>query len=143
MAIVDYTTGVQPVAELGHRVMKAENKVDFSVVAASSGDVCQVLDIPAEAKVNRVDAVIVTAEGAAVTGTLGDGTTPNGWDASVSANGAAGTLTSSQPGVDTYGYGKFYPTTDTIDFVVGVGGLDTAVIIFTAEYTLIERYAVT
>ena len=143
MATTDYTTGVQPVLELGHRVMKAENKVDFSETAASSGDVCQVLDIPAEAKVNRVDTVIVTAEGAAVSGTVGDGTSPAGWDATVSANGAAGTLTSSQPGVDTYGYGKFYPAADTIDFVVGAGGLSTAVIIFTAEYTLVERYAVT
>jgi hypothetical protein len=141
MATRSYVSGRPTVVELGNRVMKAANEVSFADTNASSGDVCQVLTIPQYAKVNRVDCIIKTAEGSAVTGEMGDGADTNGWDASINFNAAAGTLTSPTQGTDAYAYGKFYTSEDTIDIIPGAGGLSTAVVVVSAEYTMSERYA--
>lgn len=104
----------------------AECQVDFSLTAASLGDVLQLITLPQGAVVDNAKAYIVTAAGKTATMSLGDGTTPNGWDASVNLNATAGTMTRTLEATDTYGVGKLYTATDTIDAVITAGTSLTA-----------------
>ena len=67
------------------------NKVDFSKTGGGSGDTVQMLTIPSGTIVLAVAHIVDTAEGGTSTGTIGDGTDPNGWIASVNNNATAGT----------------------------------------------------
>ena len=127
--------------ELGHRVTKLSNKIDFSEFNVGAGDTVQCLKVAKDMLVRNVSVIIVTAEGATTTATVGDGDGADSWDASTNLNATAGTLTSGLAGTDAYATaGKFYTAADTIDLVVSAA-CDTAVIIVEAEASHIERYS--
>ena len=136
--ITSFISGQQEHADLGGRVVRAENKLNFATTNVAGADVVQALKIPANALVDKVWTVITTAEGATATGTVGDGTTANGWDASININATAGTVLCSLEATDTYGKGKLYSTADTID-IVPADALDAAVVHIIAQYTILEK----
>lgn len=103
--------------------------------ALASGDVLEVLRIPAKTQVLAAGVDVITASGATLTIDLGDGSDIDGFLDGVNANSAAGyscttvtvvegtpnTLSPSMP------FGKFYSSADTIDVVFnnapGVAGV--------------------
>jgi len=86
-------TGVIPYEKFpGTRLKTLSNVVDFSKFNAGSSDLIQMLRIPANFLVLGVSHRVLTAEGGTSTGTIGDGTDPDGWIASVNNNATAGTL---------------------------------------------------
>jgi hypothetical protein len=133
MAIHDLTAGVAGVPCDGiDRLYRLANKLDFSRHNVLSGDTVCVLDVKAATKVVRLYTKVVTPQGAAATATVGDNADPDGWDASVDLNAAAGTLSQTVT-TDAFGAdGKLYAADDTIDLVVSAD-LDTAVIEVYAE----------
>lgn len=140
MANVDYTVGKQTAELLGNMTVKVENVVDFSVVNLAAADTAQVLDIPAGALVSQVQAVVRTAEGDTTAIHIGDDADQNGWNDSVDL-GSAGE-SHAAPGTDQYASdgGKFYASADTIDVEASTEVIiDTAVVIFTAIYTILEE----
>jgi len=68
------------------------NTVDFSKFNGGSGDTIQMIGVPANFLVQSVMHRVLVAEGGTSTGTIGDGTDPNGWIASVDNNAAANTF---------------------------------------------------
>lgn len=139
--LTEITDGSQATRDLGVRIVKAEVLVDFAVTPASNGDVVQVLNIPAGAKLMQVDTVIKTPEGGVLTANIGDATDPNGWDALIDLDAAAETETRSLPGTDALAtIGKFYPTADTLDLTL-TADADTAAVVVTAVYMFIEQFA--
>lgn len=101
------------------------NTVDYSETNAAASDVLQVLNVPANTFVLRAGYRVMTAEGAAAGGTLGDGADPDGFFATMDVNAVAVALSAGA----TVGYalGKFYTAADTIDHVVSAA-LDAAVV---------------
>jgi hypothetical protein len=135
---IDHTPAQQ---ELGHRVTKLSNKIDFSEFNVGSGDTVQCLKVAKDMLVTNVRVIVVTPEGATATATVGDATAADGWDASTNLNATAGTVTAGLAGTDSYATaGKLYTAADTIDLVVSAA-LDTAVLIVEAEAVYLERYS--
>lgn len=72
-------------------IKKLVSVVDFSKFNAGSSDLIQMIRVPANFLVLGVSHRVITAEGGTSTGTIGDGTDPDGWIASVNNNATAGT----------------------------------------------------
>ena len=136
--VTTFVSGTQEHLDLAGRAIGACNTLNFAATAVSAADVVQALKIPANALVTRVTTIIRTAEGATCTATVGDGTTADGWDASVNLNAAAGTTLRSLEATDTYGVGVFYSSADTIDLVMG-HDTDAAKVTVMAEYSMVDR----
>lgn len=118
-------------------------ELDCSVQNLAQNDVANLLNIPAGSFVHGVRWEVLTAEGGAATGEIGDGDDVDGWsnattvdvnDDTVDAMTAL-TLTDGTPNVVSgYTAGKFYPAAGTIDFKAGAA-LDTAKIKVSALIT--------
>lgn len=128
-----------------YHVTRLAVTLDFAAIAAAraaagataltSGDVLQVLRIPAKTQVLAVGADVTKAEGGTLTIDVGDGTDTDGYLDGVNANTVAGysctqvtvvegtpnTLSPSMP------FGKYYGAEDTIDVVLN-NAADLAVI---------------
>jgi hypothetical protein len=126
------------------KVTRMEVVLDFAKIAAArtaagatalaSGDVLEVIPVPAKALVMRVGYDVTTAEGATATFDLGDGSDTDGYlnDADLNAVGSgvmALTLASGTPNtVAGYSNGKYYSAADTIDVLLNNSSIDTAVV---------------
>jgi len=103
--------------------------------ALTSGDILQVLSIPAFTFVHAAGINLITAEGGTLTLDLGDGSDADGYLDGVDGNAAAPTgyastlvLAEGAPNTVTgYTKGKLYLAADTID-IVFVNAPDTAVL---------------
>lgn len=103
------------------------NDVDFSKRNAAAADVFEVLNIPANAFVERVNVRTLLGE-ASQTLSVGDGSGTSSWlsatDVATTGNVASSTLamTEGTPNTVTgYSAGKFYSAADTIDILVPAG----------------------
>ena len=126
------------------KVTRMEVVLDFAKIAAArtaagatalaSGDVLEVIPVPAKALVMRVGYDVTTAEGATATFDLGDGSDTDGYlnDADLNAVGSgvmALTLASGTPNtVAGYSNGKYYSAANTIDVLLNNSSIDTAVV---------------
>jgi hypothetical protein len=139
--ITTIADGFQPVVNLGTQFSVIQKEIDFSETNGGNGDTIECLPIAANTYVQNVGVIVKTAEGGTATATVGDGTDPNGWDASTNLNATAGTVTLGLPGTDAYATaGKFYTAADTIDLVLG-NACDAAKVIVFATIVNIEDYA--
>jgi hypothetical protein len=118
-----------------YSLTKIEVQVSLPSIAAArtaagattlaSGDVLEVLRIPAKTQVLAVGADVTTASGATLTIDLGDGADIDGFLDGVNANTAAGyssttvTLVEGAPNTlsPAFGFGKYYGSADTIDVI--------------------------
>lgn len=126
MATQDRTGGGSaPSLVDAQRVRFIRRKIDFSATTAENADVIQALNIPANTLVLRAGTIVRTAEGSALTATLGDGSDADGFVTSVDLNAvevksSALALTEGTPNTVTgYSGGKLYTADDTIDLVLG------------------------
>lgn len=128
-----------------YRLTKLAVTLDFAAIAAArsaagataltSGDVLEVLRIPAKTQVLAVGADVTKAEGGTLTLDVGDGVDPDGFLDGVNANTVAGyssttvTIVEGTPNTisPAFGFGKYYHAADTID-VVTVNAADNAVV---------------
>jgi hypothetical protein len=105
-----------------NKMFVLRNQLDFSDVPVAAADVVQALVIPANTMVIDVLTRVVTAEGAACTADVGDGTDPNGFDDAIDLNATAGITTQSAAGTDAYATtaskGKVYTAADTLDLTM-------------------------
>lgn len=107
------------------------NEIDLTGGAITQGDIYQCIAFPEDTLVMQVKIEWLTpAVGTTLTVDIGDGTTGNGWDASVNGKSAAGTWTTSAVGTDTYAVaasmGKFYESADSIDMTMTTATAITA-----------------
>lgn len=114
-------------------------KLDFAAIAAArvaagqaaigAADVLELIPVRAGTWVQLVALQVTTAEGAAATADMGDGTTPAGYLSNVDLNaiGFTGSLITSTYSV-AVGGGKLYAADDTIDMVVDSASVDVAVV---------------
>jgi hypothetical protein len=123
-------------------VTKIEVELDFAAIAAAraaagataltSGDVLEVIQLPAKTYVMAVGLDVTTAEGGTLTIDIGDGSAADGYLDGVDANTVASyasalALTEGAPNTVTgYSAGKYYAAADTID-VKTVNAADAAV----------------
>ena len=131
--VTKHVDGAMPTVDLNSRKMVVEKIIDFAVDPASAADVVQVLPIPKGAIVTKVVSVVLTAQGATCTATVGDGAGANSWDASINLNSTGGYY--SAAGTDAYAHGKYYAEADTIDITLGHNAT-VAKVLFAAEYML-------
>jgi hypothetical protein len=126
------------------KVTRMEVVLDFAKIAAArtaagatalaSGDVLEVIPVPAKTLVMQVGYDVTTAEGATATFDLGDASDTDGYlnDADLNAVGSgvmALTLASGTPNtVAGYSNGKYYSAADTIDVLLNNSSIDTAVV---------------
>lgn len=138
-------TGKPYVTDLGNRVMKVENLVDFSVAGTqtTSTDVIQVLPIPKGAFVFSVGTYVHTVStGTGDINSVGDGSAVDGWIAAdLVCDSAADTSHSLVS--DTYPAlgGKLYTAADTIDFTMKTAVNTDGKMLVWAIYTIIEAVA--
>lgn len=129
MASKDYTVGGDkhlPYTPGGGGVIVSYTH-DFLKNPHSSTDVLGVIKVPAGCRVLYVAQDVKRPEGATLTFNVGDGVTAAGYLSAANGNAAADTITCSglaltegTPNTITgYSNGKFYPTADTIDVVLG------------------------
>ena len=149
---VDMTAGSNAFS-LGGGMVRISNSIDLQAAqdantAAGGGtfvssDIIQCLDIPANMFVLNVFSKIKTASVATtLTAEVGDGDDPNGWDASIDLEGAAGTVGYAIGGTDAYSTtnGRLYSAADTIDLVLTVsaitslGAVDLVALCFDPTY---------
>ena len=123
-------------------VTTIEVELDFAAIAAAraaagataltSGDVLEVIQLPAKTYVLAVGLDVTTAEGGTLTIDIGDGSAVDGYLDGVDANTVASyasalALTEGAPNTVTgYSAGKYYAAADTID-VKTVNAADAAV----------------
>jgi len=123
-------------------VTKIEVELDFAAIAVAraaagataltSGDVLEVIQLPAKSYVMAVGLDVTTAEGGTLTIDIGDGSAADGYLDGVNANAVASyastlALTEGAPNTVTgYSAGKYYAAADTID-VKTVNAADAAV----------------
>ena len=105
----------------GKKCFVIEKEFDCSETNLVSGDTYQALGIPANTLVTNVAVQVITAEGAASTVDVGDGTDPDGWCDGASTNAVTAVL-----GTGDLKAGKVYAVADTLDVLVN-DALDTAV----------------
>lgn len=107
------------------------NKIDLSDINSAASDVIQALAVPAKTFVIDVLTRVVTAEGGALTATVGDGSGAASWDGATDLNASALTVTQSAAGTDAYATtaakGKYYADEDTIDLTMSAAIGDAAV----------------
>lgn len=139
MATQDLTTG--GALGISHYALGEEfnfsKEFDLAVTNSASGDVLQLIDIPAKTLVKGVQVVLLTLEGGTLTGTFGDGDDADGWikapvDFDATANDVYGsghilaisTVTGTHD--DAYHPGKYYAAADTIDVTMSANAGDLA-----------------
>lgn len=126
------------------KVTRMEVVLDFAKIAAArsaagvtalaSGDVLEVIPVPAKTLVMRVGYDVTTAEGATATFDLGDGSDADGFlnDVDLNAVGSgvmALALTEGTPNTITgYSNGKYYSAADTIDVTLNNNAINVAVV---------------
>ena len=127
MADVDLSSGT--VKSNINGFVTAVNVVDFSVNNATAADVIQIIQIPAGATLIAAGSVVLTAEAATATATLGIDGAADAIDASVDFNGAQ-YLNTGMLEADTWGatVGHYFSAADTIDYVLE-HDMDTAKIL--------------
>ena len=127
----DKTAGVASIPWDGlNKPYRLDNKVTIPVGAVST-DIIQCLPVKAGTLVLDAYVKMITpATATAISATVGDGATADGYDASIDLKGAAGVLYKSNP-ADTYpaAGGKYYSADDTIDLVVTVNTMTVAAVI--------------
>lgn len=138
----DLTTGVQPPSQTKSLLGVQEIYVDFTdaknqvTIAAGNTNTLQVGKVSAGTIVKAIDAIVDTAEGEAVTATVGDGDNPDGFIASLNLNSATGTIGA---GAYTAAYGKYYAADDTIDLVIA-NSSGSAITLDTGKLRLIVQF---
>ena len=129
-------------AEGLNKVTRMEVVLDFAAIAAArsaagaaalaSGDVLEIMPIPAKTHVLSVGYDVTTAEGASATFDLGDGSDTDGYLNDVSLNSVASgvmalALTEGAPNtIAGYSNGKYYSAADTIDLTLNTNSVDAA-----------------
>jgi hypothetical protein len=124
------------------KVTRMEVVLDLAAIAAArsaagaaalaSGDVLEVIPVPAKSLVMRVGYDVTTAEGAVATFDLGDGSDTDGYLNDVDLNTVASgvmalTLATGTPNtVAGYSNGKYYSAADTIDVLLNSASVDAA-----------------
>ena len=137
MATLTVTGNASTAASLpiGKPVRMVSQVVDFSTFTNASGDVIQVIEVPANTLCLYAGMDVLTADGAGNSGTLslGDGADV---DAFVSASTPTAGLEvtreragTSAMGTTSIGY-RIYAAADTIDLVIGSGAIDAKVRVF-------------
>lgn len=111
-----FVDGKQAVQDLGHRLVKLENTLDFAVHNISSGYVCQALKVPKGMVIVDQGTKVIRAEGSVASCDIGDSADPNGYDDAVDLNASAYLRTVN--GTDAYAKGREYTADDTIDLEV-------------------------
>jgi len=112
----------------------ADYRASAGLAALASGDVYEILELPAKTLVLRVGYDVTTAEGATATVHVGDGSDADGFLASVNLNSvgsgvSALALTEGAPNTITgYSGGKYYSAADTIDLTLNNASIDLAVV---------------
>ena len=99
------------------------------LTALTSGDILEVIRVPANTFVTNVALNVTTAEGGTLTVDVGDGPDFDGYIDGVNANTAAAYIPVA--GTAAYEQGKFYTAADTIDVKINKAA-DTAVMTLTA-----------
>ena len=124
------STPAIPAAGL-NKVYVLRNRLDFSDTNTAASDVVNALVIPANTYVIDVLTKVVTAEGGALTATVGDLSGANSWDAQTDLNGSVGTWTQSTVGTDAYAAsaarGKVYSSATYISLTMSAAIADAAV----------------
>ncbi len=126
------------------KVTRMEVTLDFAKIAAArsaagatalaSGDVLEVIPVPAKSLVMRVGYDVTTAEGATATFDLGDGSDADGYLNDVDLNSVASgvmalALTEGTPNtISGYSNGKYYSAADTIDITLNNNAINVAVV---------------
>ncbi len=126
------------------KVTRMEVTLDFAKIAAArsaagatalaSGDVLEVIPVPAKSLVMRVGYDVTTAEGATATFDLGDGSDADGYLNDVDLNTVASgvmalALTEGTPNtISGYSNGKYYSAADTIDITLNNNAINVAVV---------------
>ena len=120
---------------IGKPIRMVSQIVDFSQFTNASGDVVQVIEVPANTLCLYAGLDVLTADGAGNSGTLslGDGADV---DAFVSASTATAGMEvtraragDSSMGTTSIGY-RVYAAADTIDLVIATGAIDAKVRVF-------------
>lgn len=112
----------------------ADYRASAGLAALASGDVYEILELPAKTLVLRVGYDVTTAEGATATVHVGDGSDADGFLASVNLNSVGSgvmslALTEGAPNTITgYSGGKYYSAADTIDLTLNHASIDLAVV---------------
>lgn len=130
-----------------HSVYIISNTVDFADLSTAglsgvtTGDVVQLLDIPAGTIVKNVGVYIYSAisaeSGTTATGaTVGDGADPNGWITTVdlarvaaAVSGVSNSNGAYVLGTTDFDIGKYYATADTIDMTITLVSLQARYIV--------------
>ena len=99
------------------------------LTALTSGDILEVIRVPANMLVTNVALNVTTAEGGTLTVDVGDGSNDDGYIDGVNANATAAYITVA--GTDAYEQGRFYTAADTIDVKLN-NAADAAVMTLTA-----------
>ena len=99
------------------------------LTALTSGDILEVIRVPANTLVTNVALNVTTAEGGTLTVDVGDGSNDDGYIDGVNANATAAYITVA--GSDAYEQGRFYTAADTIDVKLN-NAADAAVMTLTA-----------
>ena len=126
------------------KVTRMEVVLDFAKIAAArsaagvtalaSGDVLEVIPVPAKTLVMRVGYDVTTAEGATATFDLGDGSDADGYLNDVDLNSVGSgvmslALTEGTPNtIAGYSNGKYYSAADTIDMTLNNNAINVAVV---------------
>jgi hypothetical protein len=126
------------------KVTRMEVTLDFAKIATArsaagatalaSGDVLEVIPVPAKSLVMRVGYDVTTAEGATATFDLGDGSDADGYLNDVDLNSVASgvmalALTEGTPNtIAGYSNGKYYSAADTIDITLNNNAINVAVV---------------
>jgi hypothetical protein len=124
---------------IGGHLNVAENVLDFGAAGFNdvlASDVVEALIIPVNSVVTKVTLEVTTAEGSAVTCSVGDGDDVDGWAAAFDLNVAAA-LTVGGGALATNG--KRYADKDTID-IIPSADLDTCKVWIQAEYYTRELF---
>ena len=99
------------------------------LTALTSGDILEVIRVPANTLVTNVALNVTTAEGGTLTVDVGDGSNDDGYIDGVNANATAAYITVA--GTDAYEQGRFYTAADNIDVKLN-NAADAAVMTLTA-----------
>lgn len=121
-----FTKNTQAVNAIGTQMFHGENRIDCTKHTITTGDVIELIKVPAQCVITDVRIHLITVEGGAASMTIGDGDSAAAWDASVDLDATNGDWMKSAPTTDAYGNGHGYVTADTIDGTL-VGTCDTAV----------------
>ena len=138
---IDYTVGTSVHELIEGYQGYLQNTLDFTVTNATTVAVCQALKVESGMWVDNVKLRVVTGQGATLTCEVGDGTDPNGWDASSDLE-TAGATSQGTDATDAYVHGgKYYAADDTIDLTMLTAAtlVDTAVVEIKANYTRHEQ----